>query len=256
MALWQTQREVMYCTVQVCMCGTGNSLNVHLLFLFKAVQFLACCACLYRCVLSYAHIKLSCICNRLHGLFFYFLSTKIWKGKPWTLQGRKLVQQPLSRDEHHLVTLSCLLYYSVSLLCLPRLSDLFCYFTSVMSMWKCAGAANRYLLPCSFTCAFVCLSLSCSCVANYQRWQAEKEVGSTCVFQFKLLLLSIKKADLHVYNWNIVYTAKQAELYQALKRVVLPFWSQMQLYSLYFFLLHLFLLILFYSTGGQSGCVP
>lgn len=72
MALWQTQREVMYCTVQVCMCGTGNSLNVHLLFLFKAVQFLACCACLYRCVLSYAHLKLSCICNRLHGLFFIF----------------------------------------------------------------------------------------------------------------------------------------------------------------------------------------
>lgn len=76
-----------------------------------------------------------------------------------------------------------------------------------------------------------------------------RKAGSL-ISPLNLLLLSVKNAGLHVYNMDILYTAKHAGPYQTppLERLVLHLPSLMQPYSqdsVSFFLSHLFLFIIF-----------
>lgn len=73
----------------------------------------------------------------------------------------------------------------------------------------------RDVPPDSFTFAFsLCLCLVYVQPTTYHQFHdAEQEAGSL-ISPLKLLLLSVKNAGLHVYNMDILYTAKHAGAYQ------------------------------------------
>lgn len=144
------------------------------------VWVLVCCVCLHRRVLSYApmHLKLSCVCNRSHNFFSRFFCL-FFKQRDLKRESLKTWSSSLSEETNAMLSLCLVSSITVSLLCLPSFWVITCFVLLLYlcddkpMMWKCAGADDRHLSPRSVTCAFVCLSLSCLCVANYQRRHAE-----------------------------------------------------------------------------------
>lgn len=146
---------------------------------------------------------------------------------------------------------SCLLYYSLHFffvfLCTRVITPVICFclgfFVMYTSTVECRTVFESEM--CHYDRPWLlCVFLSCFCATHSVTWVSLGWTGSRLAgfSPLILLLLSVKNAGLHVYNMDILYTAKHAGPYHVAPA---PSWALSPPPDSFFSFFHLFLFILF-----------